>query len=87
VTGNGKATIKIHVSGAGTATVTGSDIKPVVITVKKAGTVTLSITLKPAEKRALAAKGKVKVTVKVAFVATDGAKTTKTLKLTLVGKQ
>ncbi|HEX4730598.1 MAG TPA: amidase family protein [Solirubrobacterales bacterium] len=86
VTGNGKATIKIHVSGAGTATVTGSDIKPVVITVRKAGTVTLSITLKPAEKRALAAKGKVKVTVKVAFVATDGAKTTKTLKLTLVGK-
>ena len=39
--------------------------------------------LKGAEKRTLAAKGEVKVTVKVAFVATDGAKTTKTVKVTL----
>ncbi|HEX4753633.1 MAG TPA: amidase family protein [Solirubrobacterales bacterium] len=86
VTGNGKATIKIHVSGPGTATVTGPDIEAVVIKVKKAGTVTVPITLKPAQKRSLAAKGKVKVTVKIAFVATDGAKTTKTVKLTLVAK-
>jgi amidase len=86
MTGSGKATIKIHVSGPGKATVSGPDIKEVVIKVKKAGTVTLPITLKPAQKRTLAAKGKVKVTVKLAFVATDGAKTTKTVTLTLVGK-
>ena len=49
----------------------------------KAGTVTLPITLKGAQKQTLAAKGKLKVTVKVAFVATDGAKTIKTVKVTL----
>jgi Asp-tRNA(Asn)/Glu-tRNA(Gln) amidotransferase A subunit family amidase len=86
VSGSGKATIKIHVSGPGKAMVTGPDIKEVVVKVKKAGTVTLPITLKPAQKRTLAAKSKVKVKVKLAFVATDGAKTTKTVELTLVGK-
>jgi predicted aspartyl protease len=45
--------------------------------------VTLPITLTGTEKETLAAKGIVKVTVKVAFVASDGAKTTKTVKVTL----
>jgi amidase len=83
MTGKGKGTLKIHVSGPGKATISGPGLKTVVIKVKKAGTVTLPITLKGAEKRSLAAKGKVKVTVKVTFVATDGAKTTKTVKVTL----
>jgi Asp-tRNA(Asn)/Glu-tRNA(Gln) amidotransferase A subunit family amidase len=86
LTGTGKASIKIHVSGPGKVTVTGPDIKAVTIKVKKAGTVTVPITLKPAPKRSLAAKGKLKMTVKVAFVATDGTKTTKALRLTLVPK-
>jgi amidase len=83
MTGKGKGTLKIHVSGPGKATISGPGLKKVVIKVKKAGTVTLPITLKGAQKRTLAAKGKVKVLVKVAFVATDGAKTTKTVKVTL----
>ncbi|HEX3361964.1 MAG TPA: amidase family protein [Solirubrobacterales bacterium] len=83
MTGNGNATLKVQVSGPGKATVSGPGLKTVVVEVKKAGTVTLPITLKGAQKRTLAAKGKVKVTVKVAFVATDGAKTTKTVTLTL----
>jgi hypothetical protein len=83
MTGKGKATLKVQVSGPGKATVGGPGLKTVVVKVKKAGAVTLPITLKGAQKRTLAAKGKVKVTVKVVFVATDGAKTTKTVKVTL----
>jgi amidase len=83
MTGKGKGTLKVDVSGPGKATISGPGLKTVVIKVKKAGTVTLPITLKGAEKETLAAKGKVKVTVKVAFVATDGAKTTKTVTVTL----
>jgi amidase len=83
MTGKGKGTLKVQVSGPGKATISGPGLKTVVVKVTKAGTVTLPITLKGAEKQALAAKGKVKVTVKVAFVATDGAKTTKTVKVTL----
>jgi len=79
----GKATLKVSVSGPGKATVSGPGLKKVVVKVKKAGPVTLPITLKPAEKRTLSAKGKVKVTVEVGFVAGDGAKTTKTIKVTL----
>jgi amidase len=83
MTGKGKGTLKIQVSGPGKATISGPGLKTVVIRVKKAGTVMLPIILKGAEKQTLAAKGKVKVTVKVAFVATDGAKTTKTVAVTL----
>ncbi|HEY0278869.1 MAG TPA: amidase family protein [Solirubrobacterales bacterium] len=83
MTGKGKGTLKVQVSGPGKATISGPGLKTVVIKVKKAGTVTLPITLKGAQKKTLAAKGKVKVTVKVAFVAGDGAKTTKTVKVTL----
>jgi amidase len=86
MTGKGKATIKVAVSGPGKATVSGPDIKTVVIKVKKAGTVTLPIVLKGAEKQTLAAKGKLKVKVTVSFVASDGAKMTKVLKLTLSEK-
>jgi amidase len=86
VTGSGKVTIKIHVSGPGKATLTGPDIKEVVVKAKKAGTVTVPITLKAAQEKSLAAKGKAKVEVKVVFVATDGKKTTKTLELSLVEK-
>jgi amidase len=83
MTGKGKATLKVDVSGPGKATVSGPGLKTVVVKVKKAGAVTLPITLTGAQKHTLAAKGKVKVTVKVAFVASDGAKTTKTVKVTL----
>jgi amidase len=83
MTGKGKATLKIQVSGPGKATISGPGLKTVVVKAKKAGTLTLPITLTGAEKRSLAAKGKVTVTVKVAFVATDGGATTKTLKVTL----
>jgi amidase len=83
MTDKGKGTLKVQVSGPGKATISGPGLKTVVIKVKKAGTVTLPITLTGAEKETLAAKGKVKVTVKVAFVATDGAKTTKTVAVTL----
>jgi len=83
MTGKGNGTLKVQVSGPGKATISGPGLKTVVVKVTKAGTVTLPITLKGAEKQTLAAKGKVKVTVKVAFVATDGAKTTKTVKVTL----
>jgi amidase len=83
MTGKGKGTLKVGVSGPGKATISGPGLKTVVIKVTKAGTVTLPITLKGAEKQTLAVKGKVKVTVKVAFVATDGAKTTKTVAVTL----
>jgi amidase len=83
MSGKGKGTLKVQVSGPGKATISGPGLKTVVVKVTKAGTVTLPITLKGAEKQTLAAKGKVKVTVKVAFVATDGAKTTKTVKVTL----
>jgi amidase len=83
MTGKGKGTLKVDVSGPGNATISGPGLKTVVIKVKKAGTVTLPITLTGAEKETLAAKGKVKVTVKVAFVATDGAKTTKAVTVTL----
>jgi amidase len=81
--GKGKGTLKVQVSGPGKATISGPGMKTVVIKVTKAGTVTLPITLKGPQKETLAAKGKVKVTVKVAFVATGGAKTTKTVKVTL----
>ncbi len=83
MTGKGNGTLKVDVSGPGKATISGPGLKTVVVKVTKAGTVTLPITLKGAEKQTLAAKGKVKVTVKIAFVATDGAKTTKTVKVTL----
>jgi Asp-tRNA(Asn)/Glu-tRNA(Gln) amidotransferase A subunit family amidase len=83
MTGNGNATLKVQVSGPGKATVSGPGLKTVVAEAKKAGTVTLPITLKGAQKRTLAAKGKVKVTVKVLFVDADGVKTTKTVLLTL----
>jgi amidase len=83
MTGSGKGTLKVDVSGPGKATVSGPGLKTVVVKVKKAGKVTLPITLSGAEKRALAAKGQVKVTVKVGFVTTDGATTTKTVKVTL----
>jgi amidase len=86
ISGSGKATIKIHVSGPGKATITGPDIKEVVVKVKKAGTVTVPITLKPAEKKSLAAKGKLKAKVKIVFVAGDGKKTTKTVELALLEK-
>jgi Asp-tRNA(Asn)/Glu-tRNA(Gln) amidotransferase A subunit family amidase len=84
---DGKATIKVDVSGPGKAMVSGLGIKTVTIEVKKAGTVTLPITLKGAQKRSLATEGKAKVSVTVTFVASDGKKTTKVLKLTLVEKQ
>jgi Asp-tRNA(Asn)/Glu-tRNA(Gln) amidotransferase A subunit family amidase len=83
LTGKGKATLKVTFSGPGKATFSGPGLKTVVIKVKKAGTVTVPITLKGPQKRTLAAKGKVKVVVKVVFVAGDGAKTTKTVSLTL----
>lgn len=83
MTGKDKGTLKVDVPGPGKATISGPGLKTVVIKVKKAGTVTLPITLTGAEKATLAAKGKLKVTVKVAFVATDGASSTKTVKVTL----
>jgi hypothetical protein len=83
MTGKGKATLKVAFSGPGKATVSGRGLKTVVVKVKKAGTVTIPITLKGPQKRTLATKGKVKLTVKVVFVAGDGAKTTKTVSLTL----
>ncbi len=83
MSGKGKATLKISVSGPGKVTISGPGLETLVVKVDKAGTVSLPITLKGAEKRSLAAKGKVKVTAKVVFVASDGAKTTKTVGVTL----
>ncbi len=84
--GKGTATIKVDVSGPGKVTVSGPGVKTTVIKVKGAGSVTLPITLKGAQKRSLEAKGKAKVSVTITFVDSDGAKTTKVEKLTLVAK-
>ena len=81
--GKGKAKLEIKVSAPGKVTISGHGIKTVTVKVKKAGTVALPIVLKGPQKRSLAAKGKLKIAVKVTFVATDGAQTTKALKLTL----
>jgi amidase len=83
----GTVLLKVDVSGSGKLTLTGKGVKSVSVKVKKAGTVTVAVVAKGGLLKTLKAKGSAKVKVKIAFVATDGAKTTMVRTITLVKKK
>jgi hypothetical protein len=87
LTGKGKVLLKVEVPGPGKLTLTGKGVKSQVVKVKKAGTVTVTVVAEGRQLRTLKAKGTAKVTVKIAFVGTDGTKTTAVRTVTLVEKK
>jgi amidase len=87
VTGKGKVVLRIGVPGPGKVTLSGTGVKSVSVKVKKAGTVDVPVIAKGPELRALRAKGSVKVKVTIAFVGSDGTKTSMVKTITLVEKK
>jgi amidase len=87
ITAKGMVLLKVAVPGPGKVSLTGKGVKSVGVKAKKAGTVTLAVTAKGSELRALRAKGTAKVTVKIDFVGIDATKTTAVRKLTLVERK
>jgi large repetitive protein len=83
----GTATLAISLSGPGKLVVSGSGVKKVTGQVKKAGVAKVKITAKGKALKTLKEKGKVTVTVKIAFTPTGGntVKATKSVVLALKG--
>jgi amidase len=88
LTGKGFARVKVHVSGPGKLTLTGTGVKADHVRVKKAGTVSLLVKAEGKTLKALKAKGKVTVKVKIAFAfaPTAGAEVSSVHELTLIKK-
>ena len=66
------ATLKASVSGPGTVSAAGSNLKSAATTASAAGSVSLPLALSAAGKRALARRGKLKVEVTLTFAPADG---------------
>ncbi len=82
----GTALIKVRTPGAGKLTLSGKKVKTAKGTAKGASTVALKVVAKPHFAKALAAAGKLKVAVKIAFAPSAGSAVTLSRTLKLIRK-